>query len=127
MKVREEDVDAIFETIIASRDPYTQAQLLISLQALAKVNHTNFQHRVYFAPLFFLLCTQIEELDLPMNSHQAQIVNNFCKYRQKIGEKFSGEEKIKSEERWRLLTEVDSSYKIVSRDGNIDHYYFLFV
>ena len=37
MKVKEEDVDAIFETIIDSRDPYTQAQLLISLQALAKV------------------------------------------------------------------------------------------
>ena len=37
MKVKEEDVDAIFETIVASRDTATQAQLLISLQALAKV------------------------------------------------------------------------------------------
>ena len=37
MKVKEKNVDAIFETIVDSRDPYTQAQLLISLQALAKV------------------------------------------------------------------------------------------
>ena len=37
MKVKEKNVDAIFKTIVDSRDPYTQAQLLISLQALAKV------------------------------------------------------------------------------------------
>ena len=45
-----------------------------------------------------------------MNSHQAQIVNNFCKYRQKIGEGISGEEPKKAEERSRLLTDGKLDY-----------------
>ena len=41
-----------------------------------------------------------------MDRHQTAIVNNFCKYRQKIGEKIIGEEPEKVEERWKLLTKV---------------------
>ena len=51
-----------------------------------------------------------------MNSHQAQIVKNFCKHREKIGEKFSGDEPSKTKERWRILAEVDSSYCLESWD-----------
>ena len=37
MKVTEQNVNSIFKAIVATDDPYTQAQLIISLQALAKV------------------------------------------------------------------------------------------
>ena len=37
LKVKEEDVDIIFEVIVESKDASTQAQLLDALQAMAKV------------------------------------------------------------------------------------------
>ena len=39
LRVREQHVDSIFEAIVDSRNPYTQAQFMISLQALAKVSY----------------------------------------------------------------------------------------
>ena len=45
-----------------------------------------------------------------MNNHQALIVNNFCKHRQKIGEKLVGEEPGKAERRWNLLTQVSTNF-----------------
>ena len=37
MKVREEDVDTIFDVIVECDDASTQAKLVIALQAMAKV------------------------------------------------------------------------------------------
>ena len=40
LRVREQHVDSIFEAIVDSRNPYTQAeQFMMSLQALAKVSY----------------------------------------------------------------------------------------
>ena len=57
MKFTEQNVNSIFIAIVATDDPCTQAQLVISLQALAKVH-------VYSTALFcvialhdFFLCT----------------------------------------------------------------------
>ena len=104
MKVTEQNVNSIFKAIVATDDPCTQARLIISLQALAKVvlHYSMSLH----CSIFFLTYFKIEELDLPMDRHQTAIVNNFCKYRQKIGEKIIGEEPEKVEERWKLLTKV---------------------
>lgn len=41
-----------------------------------------------------------------MDSHQVTIVNNFRKYRHKIGENLLGGEHEKAMKRWELLTNV---------------------
>ena len=37
LKLRDEDVDTIFEVIVECEDASTQAQLMVTLQAMAKV------------------------------------------------------------------------------------------
>ena len=37
LKLRDEDVDTIFEVILDCKDASTQAQLMVTLQAMAKV------------------------------------------------------------------------------------------
>uniref|UniRef100_A0A1X7VAJ0 Uncharacterized protein n=1 Tax=Amphimedon queenslandica TaxID=400682 RepID=A0A1X7VAJ0_AMPQE len=59
MKVQEDQIEKIFEIIISCNYPIAQAQFVVALEAIVK----------------------IEEVDLPVGQNQATIIKNFCKLR----------------------------------------------
>ncbi|XP_019849951.1 PREDICTED: inositol 1,4,5-trisphosphate receptor-like [Amphimedon queenslandica] len=62
MKVKDDQIEKIFEIIISCNYPMAQAQFLVTLEAIVK----------------------IEEVDLPLGQNQATIINNFCKLRETV-------------------------------------------
>ncbi|XP_019861438.1 PREDICTED: uncharacterized protein LOC100634093 isoform X2 [Amphimedon queenslandica] len=81
LKVTEYHVDRIFDIIITCDEPTAQAQFMVTLEAIVK----------------------IEEVDLPVGRNQAIIIKNFCRFRDTFCPDLLGISKSMEQSRMEIL------------------------